>query len=50
MQAIPWGKSLEIFIAGFGGVFICLSILLIFVKLFSIIILQIEKSGKDKGS
>ena len=48
MQAIPWDRSLEIFSAGFGGVFICLSILFLFVKLFSIIIVHIEKSAKDE--
>jgi Na+-transporting methylmalonyl-CoA/oxaloacetate decarboxylase gamma subunit len=49
MSSIPWGKSLEIFSAGFGGVFICLLILLIFVIFFSKIIHHTEKSGNDNG-
>jgi Na+-transporting methylmalonyl-CoA/oxaloacetate decarboxylase gamma subunit len=49
MSSIPWGKSFEIFSAGFGGVFICLFILFLFVKFFSKIVHHVEKSGKDNG-
>jgi len=47
-ELVDWGKSVEIFIVGFGGVFLTLLILQTGVRIFSKIIASITNMTKKK--
>ncbi|MBN2568062.1 MAG: hypothetical protein JXB42_01395 [Deltaproteobacteria bacterium] len=43
LKLIEWGRALEVFTVGFGGVFVCLMLLQIAINVFSKITSGIEK-------
>jgi Na+-transporting methylmalonyl-CoA/oxaloacetate decarboxylase gamma subunit len=47
MESVPWKFALQVFGIGFGGVFVCLVLLQLFINLFSKVITVVEKMTKQ---
>lgn len=48
MQVTNWGQAFEVFVYGFSGVFFCLLVLLIGIKIFSAVSMRLEEKLRKK--
>ena len=50
MEPTNWAQALQVFYIGFGGVFVCLIILLLSVTLYSLLVKRLPSPDPEGGS